>query len=266
MIYYIVESRIVFFFFFQAEDGIRDIGVTGVQTCALPILIESQWNRRSTLRIGHQERPCLVYSVTPLGNIVTVQSTVCLNSGVLLDQLTLASHALLTVLPRVIKIGKIDANAQSGGGGTHSHGLPKLLHLLLSYSRIEVSQHHEEDDKQVIIGHLHMVGMYFKSRENSSDDKSGYQLASESQHDACYHRWQIGQRHYFPYMSGRYNNKEIAGESPYHGAQNSQGLPEIESSQKYIEAQQIGEKVPNILRQPQVIGFLGMREDATALI
>src|SRR3712207_9566622 len=27
----------VFFFFFQAEDGIRDIGVTRVQTCALPI-------------------------------------------------------------------------------------------------------------------------------------------------------------------------------------------------------------------------------------
>ena len=29
----------VFFFFFQAEDGIRDDLVTGVQTCALPILI-----------------------------------------------------------------------------------------------------------------------------------------------------------------------------------------------------------------------------------
>src|SRR3712207_8427262 len=28
---------IVCVFFFQAEDGIRDIGVTGVQTCALPI-------------------------------------------------------------------------------------------------------------------------------------------------------------------------------------------------------------------------------------
>src|SRR3712207_7346023 len=27
----------MFFVFFQAEDGIRDIGVTGVQTCALPI-------------------------------------------------------------------------------------------------------------------------------------------------------------------------------------------------------------------------------------
>src|SRR3712207_8634396 len=29
----------LFFFFFQAEDGIRDIGVTGVQTCALPISV-----------------------------------------------------------------------------------------------------------------------------------------------------------------------------------------------------------------------------------
>src|SRR5947209_13796371 len=28
---------LILFFFFQAEDGIRDIGVTGVQTCALPI-------------------------------------------------------------------------------------------------------------------------------------------------------------------------------------------------------------------------------------
>src|SRR5256886_6705511 len=30
-------SRIFVFFFFQAEDGIRDLTVTGVQTCALPI-------------------------------------------------------------------------------------------------------------------------------------------------------------------------------------------------------------------------------------
>src|SRR2546430_7534847 len=31
-----------FFFFFQAEDGIRDLTVTGVQTCALPILRGAQ--------------------------------------------------------------------------------------------------------------------------------------------------------------------------------------------------------------------------------
>src|SRR2546425_8520153 len=31
------------FFFFQAEDGIRDKLVTGVQTCALPILKADRW-------------------------------------------------------------------------------------------------------------------------------------------------------------------------------------------------------------------------------
>src|SRR2546430_6475307 len=35
VIMYVVSY--VLFFFFQAEDGIRDLTVTGVQTCALPI-------------------------------------------------------------------------------------------------------------------------------------------------------------------------------------------------------------------------------------
>src|SRR2546427_5103500 len=33
----LVNVHCFFFFFFQAEDGIRDLTVTGVQTCALPI-------------------------------------------------------------------------------------------------------------------------------------------------------------------------------------------------------------------------------------
>src|SRR3712207_7385170 len=37
-------THCIHFFFFQAEDGIRDIGVTGVQTCALPI-----WYRASSV-------------------------------------------------------------------------------------------------------------------------------------------------------------------------------------------------------------------------
>src|SRR5256885_10764020 len=32
----------VLFFFFQAEDGIRDYKVTGVQTCALPIYLRAR--------------------------------------------------------------------------------------------------------------------------------------------------------------------------------------------------------------------------------
>src|SRR2546430_5193737 len=42
-----------FFFFFQAEDGIRDLTVTGVQTCALPIWVFYGRNeRREASRSG----------------------------------------------------------------------------------------------------------------------------------------------------------------------------------------------------------------------
>src|SRR5690625_7715786 len=45
------------YFFFQAEDGIRDGHVTGVQTCALPILTDKRMLRllRKWLRVGWQE-------------------------------------------------------------------------------------------------------------------------------------------------------------------------------------------------------------------
>src|SRR3712207_8899714 len=56
---------IYFFFFFQAEDGIRDIGVTGVQTCALPICAGA-------------EVPCVILNVVRggpgLGSIQPSQS------------------------------------------------------------------------------------------------------------------------------------------------------------------------------------------------
>src|SRR5258708_9254321 len=42
---FVVELCILFFFF-QAEDGIRDDLVTGVQTCALPI-----WSENSRVRL-----------------------------------------------------------------------------------------------------------------------------------------------------------------------------------------------------------------------
>src|SRR5690348_17685607 len=42
---------IFFFFFFQAEDGIRDGRVTGVQTCALPISGDRR-TRASQIRPG----------------------------------------------------------------------------------------------------------------------------------------------------------------------------------------------------------------------
>src|SRR5256886_13616599 len=49
----------VVFFFFQAEDGIRDLTVTGVQTCALPILSRAA-TMVETLRAQYPEQVVLV--------------------------------------------------------------------------------------------------------------------------------------------------------------------------------------------------------------
>src|SRR5256885_9683513 len=52
------------FFFFQAEDGIRDYKVTGVQTCALPILrkelLQSEINA-VLASFGVEKRPSILY-------------------------------------------------------------------------------------------------------------------------------------------------------------------------------------------------------------
>src|SRR6266567_6528500 len=45
-----------FFFFFQAEDGIRDLTVTGVQTCALPICPRRAPHGNGHPRDQHRDR------------------------------------------------------------------------------------------------------------------------------------------------------------------------------------------------------------------
>src|SRR5258708_15671161 len=56
----VLHGMEIVFFFFQAEDGIRDDLVTGVQTCALPILERhSKWSRHApaTSRLAHRPSP-----------------------------------------------------------------------------------------------------------------------------------------------------------------------------------------------------------------
>src|SRR2546430_9776957 len=48
-------ARLSYIFFFQAEDGIRDLTVTGVQTCALPIYVEAHHTPHQRERDGRQD-------------------------------------------------------------------------------------------------------------------------------------------------------------------------------------------------------------------
>src|SRR2546430_11150443 len=61
--FYIVHyGHVYFFFFFQAEDGIRDLTVTGVQTCALPISVAT-----SVFPSGDTASPTMTWLVSPPG-------------------------------------------------------------------------------------------------------------------------------------------------------------------------------------------------------
>src|SRR5256886_7681663 len=69
-----------FLFFFQAEDGIRDLTVTGVQTCALPIFVKNRSVRYGVANLRRQAR----------GNAVQVASLALGLTAVLL--LTFTRH------------------------------------------------------------------------------------------------------------------------------------------------------------------------------
>src|SRR5256886_7834364 len=53
------SRRTLFFFFFQAEDGIRDLTVTGVQTCALPISQSRSASSRRSNRATRASTSCV---------------------------------------------------------------------------------------------------------------------------------------------------------------------------------------------------------------
>src|SRR5690625_5756448 len=55
------------YFFFQAEDGIRDGHVTGVQTCALPIYHENLFGKSSLFSVAK----ILLFSLARSGAILT---------------------------------------------------------------------------------------------------------------------------------------------------------------------------------------------------
>src|SRR5207245_6693114 len=68
------------FFFFQAEDGIRDATVTGVQTCALPILDSSTEVCMITM-LDSLSLPSLAFFKDSESSIVIMQTSVELSTA-----------------------------------------------------------------------------------------------------------------------------------------------------------------------------------------
>src|SRR5260370_38716572 len=60
-------GRVSFLFFFQAEDGIRDSSVTGVQTCALPILGAGDLLKQFAVLGSQQKQPQRLFAADERG-------------------------------------------------------------------------------------------------------------------------------------------------------------------------------------------------------
>src|SRR6266496_5549019 len=100
-----------FFFFFQAEDGIRDLYVTGVQTCALPIFDRSV------------DRPGLVVRRHPAqlhsrrrGTRVDTQVEVDLLAGVERDRVRTLLQRLVRRVVRARRLGQARVGGRRRGG------------------------------------------------------------------------------------------------------------------------------------------------------
>src|SRR5215470_15350961 len=68
--------KICFFFFFQAEDGIRDATVTGVQTCALPIYMTAVSGRRMAETVARRGGMAILPQDIPIDVVAEVVSWV----------------------------------------------------------------------------------------------------------------------------------------------------------------------------------------------
>src|SRR2546430_14497148 len=112
----------LFFFFFQAEDGIRDLTVTGVQTCALPIFLrrtlEDRHHCRTTWCPPRRRAPCFAdrFISSGTGPAPLHSRSLCgVRAGDLKELSATAGHTYFSDAPRSRLYRKHRAAAARGG-------------------------------------------------------------------------------------------------------------------------------------------------------
>src|SRR5438874_2890824 len=94
----VVTSNVwLFFFFFQAEDGIRDLYVTGVQTCALPI------SRQASVRTAYPTTSIPIDLAVPDTLLIAAATDAAFKSGIFC--LAMSSTCFSVTLPTLSLFG-----------------------------------------------------------------------------------------------------------------------------------------------------------------
>src|SRR5206468_6751298 len=106
-----VNEYLVFFFFFQAEDGIRDLIVTGVQTCALPIYY--------LLTVGDDAHPVLRHTLADeiihrrLGPALAERQVVLVGASLVAVALDEHQHRAVALQPRRVGVEHLRIDRKS---------------------------------------------------------------------------------------------------------------------------------------------------------
>ena len=166
----------------------------------------------------------------------------------------------------MIQVAYVQAQTYYGSCRTDSRSLEEMRHLLLAYGVHEIGNHHEEDNEHIIVCHLHMVGIYLECSEERRDEESPQVFPPVGKHYTADHRRQIRKRHHLPQVSGGDDDKEIAGERPYHRTEGCKIRFEVERAQHDIEAQQIDEKEPHVLGQSEMVDVNHVGESRKTLV
>ena len=235
------------------------------------LFVARQGHRGAALGIRNEQRPCLADAVGPLRDVVALQSARRLVARVGLHQFALATHGLLRILPRMIEVGNVYQNTYGTGSQTHRRGLYDVLPagglgIAAGQALNDERHHHHRYREQIIVGHLHVVGLHLKGGEEGREDESPQVFSSVGQHDAGNHRRQVGQRPHLPDVAGRNDDEEITAEGPDNAAQYGQFAAEVEGAHQDVEAQKIGKNKPHILREPQVVGIHHFRQQVGTLV
>src|SRR5699024_11687547 len=116
------------FFFFQAEDGIRDRNVTGVQTCALPILYTLSWEGHHLSGYQLSDSFDYVYLVGMSGNNIQLYNIQRTNVGGYTNRhhYTATFEMPSTITENTRILFGVSRDGESGGLAYVRFGKPKL--------------------------------------------------------------------------------------------------------------------------------------------
>ena len=118
----------------------------------------------------------------------------------------------------MIQIRDVQTDGNDRSYEAHGSSLYQMFIVFPLDTFDEIGNDHRSDDEQIVVSHLHVIGIHLKSCKDGCDNESPQVFPPICQHNTRYHRRQIGQSHHLPDVTCCNDNEEIAAECPYHRA------------------------------------------------